>query len=251
MLSRTLAALLLLGGLILPAPTAPAATVPTSVFVVAHQDDELLSMGSGIRQHAEIGRVVVVVATDGAATQARHDIAARLGREVEPWEIVVHRDAEFRWTCRALGADECLAAPDGLRIPDGQATPESADALFSWVAETWPGARVKTHSWLSPHGDHAALGEALHRAYHAGTLEDARFYIAPYELTSFGGREGFPLPTGRTVRPVGDDEQGAYRLWAPDKAPDRYWAVPMSRVERLFDAHRADPVSYHHAPLED
>ena len=119
MLTRTLTALLLLGGLILPAPPAPAASVPTSVFVVAHQDDEILSMGSGIRQHTEIGRVVVIVATDGAATAARHKVADRLDREVTPEEIVVHRDVEFRWTCRALGADECLAAPEGLRIPDG------------------------------------------------------------------------------------------------------------------------------------
>ena len=178
---------------------------------------------------------------------------ATLGREVTPAEIVVHRDAEFRWTCRALGAHECLVAPDGLRIPDGQTTPESADALMEWVAATWPGARVKTHTWLGWHVDHVQLGEALHRAYHSGVIEDARFYVAPGSEMQrlYGSRADFPLPTGRTVRPVGDTEQGAYRLWAPDKAPDRYWAIPMSRVERLFDAHRADPVSYHHAPLED
>ena len=57
------------------------ATSNVVVFVAAHQDDELLSMGSSIVSHVQAGyRVYVIPATDGQATGARFKVAERLGR---------------------------------------------------------------------------------------------------------------------------------------------------------------------------
>ncbi|WP_122262241.1 PIG-L deacetylase family protein [Ornithinimicrobium cerasi] len=231
---------------LLAVPTS-ASTQPTNVFVVAHQDDELLTFGSAIRQHAETGRVVVVLVTDGSATAARSKIEDRLGRPVTPAEITTHRDTEFTWTCRALGADECVMAPQ--RAVDGTLTPEAADEVMTWVAATWPGARVKSHTWLGWHNDHVNLGHALARAHEAGTITDARFYISPSELRWAGGESALPVPLGRVRRDVAG-AQGAYRLWAPHVGANRYWSVGYTSTRASFHAHAQDTVSYHHAPLE-
>lgn len=248
LLHLTLAAVLALGGFFPPA----ASTSAVAVFVVAHQDDELLTFGASVRSHAEAGvRTVVVVATDGSATRARGTIADRLGRDVTPAEMTIHRDAEFAWTCRALGADECVTPPAGVRIVDGQSTPESTREVLGWVLQRWPGARVKTHSPLAYQLDHRLLGETAAQMHREGQITDLRHYLARYEITAARER-GETVPSyGTTRRQVGDTEQDAYRLWAPDKGFNRYWSVGYISAGPSFRAHRADPVSHYHAPLED
>lgn len=225
-------------------PMQAQAANPTNIFVVAHQDDELLMMGADIARHAaQPGKVIVVLATDGGASAARHKLAAKLGYTPTVADFVTHRDFEFTWTCRALGADVCeIYQP---RIPDGKMTFEAAKGLFNSYAKKYPGARFKTHSWLDWHTDHRYLGEALDSLRAHGVINDARFYIRhDYGI----GKAPFPLPPhGKPIAPVGDTEQNAYRLWAPNKAHNRYWGIGYLSTASLFNAHRANPRSFVHA----
>ena len=79
-----------------PAPAAstpgPSSTLPTwatghvALFFAAHQDDELLQMGSQVRADVEAGHQVVVVnCSDGSASVARAGrVAQRLGYVPRP-----------------------------------------------------------------------------------------------------------------------------------------------------------------------
>ena len=91
-----LAALGALLGALLPAP---AVEPPVSVFVVAHQDDELISFGSGIRQHHNAGhQVVVVLATSITATAPGGRRAIdRAGSRAWRWTRTTRRATARAW----------------------------------------------------------------------------------------------------------------------------------------------------------
>lgn len=226
-------------------PPAPPPAAPTSVFVVAHQDDELVGMGATLRKHTNgADHVVVVVATDGSATGAVRKIGAKLGVDwttISKAELTAHRDAEFMASCAALGADECLVAPAGLRMPDRGLTDAGADAIMAWAMATWPGAKIKTHSYLIGHTDHQALGRALKRGYDAGAITDARFHISHRERNNLGTAAPNLM---RHTEPVGDTEQDSYRRWAPPG----WWSVGYLSAGDIFDWHRADPTNWVHGP---
>lgn len=243
-LARVLLALAVIFGV--SAPAAVAATDTPAVFVVAHQDDEALTFASGIVQHIEAGqRVIVVLATDGGAAQVPH-VDAYLGRDATPREITVHRDFEFGWTVRNMGA-EWVIPP--VRGKDGALGDAGADAVMAWVQATYgTDARIKTHSMYDTHRDHAALGRSLQRLHDAqGT--DARFYISPHKVEQIGGMSAIPTRLYEARRPMKDNHWAAYELWAPEKAWNRYWAVPSGAVKSLIRAHKADPLTYSHRPL--
>jgi len=228
------------------ATEAEAADGPVNIFVVAHQDDEILMMGPDIRRHADgPGTTIVVLATDGGASNARFKLEAKLGYLPTREDFVTHRDFEFEWTCRALGADICEIYPNRSR--DGELTPEAAGELFKHYAAKYPGARFKTHSWYDWHADHRTLGLALDGLRSAGIITDARFYIRT-DYGRMGVNTPFPLPPhGKPTAAVGDDEQNAYRLWAPNKAHNRYWAIGYLSTPNLFNQQRKDPRCYVHA----
>ena len=226
-------------------PTATAYDTP-AVFVVAHQDDEALTFASGIVQHVDAGqRVIVVVATDGGAAHVPH-VDKYLGRDATPEEITAHRDFEFGWTVNNMGA-EWVIPP--VRGRDGQLGDDGADRVMQWVLNTYGAdARVKTHSMYDTHDDHAALGRSLQRLHDTqGT--DARFYIPPHKVAQIGGASAIPARLYEARRPMKDNHWAAYELWAPDKAYNRYWAVPSGAVKSLIRKHKADPLTYSHRPL--
>lgn len=243
-LAWTLLSAVLLGTGAHAAPL-PGAAEPQgpAVFVVAHQDDELLSMGSSIRQHAEAGRhVVVVLVTDGSGTVARKRLSERLGCEVPVDTLVASRDREWRLASYRLGADERRIYPN--RVVDATLTPAQADEVFDWVMTRWPGASVKSHSYLTPGNvDHRTLGEALLRAHDDGSIPDARFYLSGSEVRKMTAAGTMPKVL-KVRRPVGDSEQRSYRYWEPGK----WLSVGYTSVPTSFDRHRADPISYYHRP---
>ncbi len=76
----------------------------TLVFVHAHPDDEaLLTAGTMARASAEGQRVVLVVATDGAAGLASSDMSAGEGG------LAARRQAELEESCRALGVHRLVS----------------------------------------------------------------------------------------------------------------------------------------------
>lgn len=223
----------------------------TAVFIAAHQDDELLTFGSGIVQHVEAGqRVVVVLATDGGAAHVPH--VDKYLMDTRGWpssneEVTVHRDFEFGWTVTNLGAEYDIPS---VRGADGALGDVGAHRVLDYVRRTYGAdARIKTHSPFDSHPDHAALGRALQDAYDSDTSMDVRFYIAPHKVAQARARGEIlpPLSPARRTHP--SNAWAAYELWAPTKAYNRYWATPSGAVKSLIDAHKRDPLTYSHKPL--
>ena len=255
MTRRTLLAGLASAPLLSCTPVAAvAAPLPAAVFVAAHQDDELLSMGSAIAAAVDQGRqTVVICATDGSATAARKTLSTKLGRRVTREQITAYRDAEFTWTVRTGLRATPVLPPPGIRMVDGGSTLAGAEALLRWVAQMWPGAAISTHSPWDTHLDHRPLAVAAVDLQ--AELGPVRHFVPPYvlrDLRTNGLAVDMPrLSTVRRARAAA--AQGAYRLWAPP-APgstrtDRYFAIGYTSTPRSLDAHRVDPTSHFHAPI--
>lgn len=248
---RTILSALIAAPLLGVAAPSPASTAATVVFVAAHQDDELLFMGSSIVSHVQSGHnVIVVPSTDGRASRARSTLSKRLGREVTEDEFVTYRDAEMRWTVRTGLRARFEVPPPGIRQRDGESTLGGTRAVLEWVLETWPGARIKTHTPWDTHLDHRSLGVVATDMHYEGLIPDLRLYTPGHIY-----RQNLPdLPAhGRVRRWEAVNAQAAYKLWSPPKpgtTRDRYYQIGWTSVARLFREHAADPISRFHAPVE-
>lgn len=242
----------------MPTTTTPAHARPPGwdrvIYIAAHQDDETLSMGSGIVEHlssATVSEVIVICATDGSATRARHTLSDRLGREVTREQITYYRDAEMRWAVQTgLGA-RFVIPPPGVRMVDGQATLAGTRALLDWALSQWPGARVKTHSPWEDHNDHRVLGVAATDMHFEGLIPDLRLYLSQTVYRKNYKPDTPRLSTVRRTAAV--DAQGAYCLWAPPKPgssrDDRYFQVGYTSAGPSFRHHASDPASRRHVPV--
>ncbi|WP_374929465.1 PIG-L deacetylase family protein [Kytococcus sedentarius] len=227
-----------------PAPALPTwGTSRVALFFAAHQDDELLQMGSQVRADVEAGHQVVVVnCSDGSASGARTGrLARQLGFVPSVEDFVTARDHEFLESTARLGVplQGRVISPD--RYADGTGTPEAALRIVAdWTAR-FPTALVRAHSFVDAHRDHRAIGEAVDGLVAAGTLgreNDVRFFFSRVYLGTM------PTPALQlTSRPVGDVEQTPFR--DHDPAHGR-WGVGYLSTWNYFDSHRADPVSYWH-----
>ena len=229
----------------LAAPAAGGSGPATVVYVAAHQDDETLSMGSSIAEHVDAGHdVLVVAATDGSATgSGRRSVEKRLG-PVTDAQLVTARDVEFLHAVTTLGATPVLPPP-GVRVRDGHLDDDAATRMLTWVLASWPGARVKTHSPLAPHSDHAALGRATTCLYRQGAIGDLRLYLSAGERARVVG--GPRLSRVRHPRVV--DAAAEYLLWQPSAGR---WSVGGWSARALLSALSRDPSCYRYAPtLED
>lgn len=236
-----------------PAPAAstpgPSSTPPTwgtgqvALFFAAHQDDELLQMGSQIRADVEAGHHVMVVnCSDGSASGARAGrVAQRLGYVPTVEDFVRVRDHEFLESCARLGVpiQGRVISPD--RYADGTGTRELAARIVDQWVTRFPTALVRCHSFLDAHRDHRSIGEAVDNLVTTRRLNvanDVRFFFSRRYL---GVLDTPPLQQVR--RPVGDVEQTPFR--AAEVAHGR-WGVGYLSTWGYFDSHRADPVSYWH-----
>lgn len=236
-----------------PAPVAstpgPSSTLPTwgtghvALFFAAHQDDELLQMGSQVRADVEAGHQVVVVnCSDGSASVARAGrVAQRLGYVPTVEDFVRVRDHEFLESCARLGVpiQGRVISPD--RYTDGTGTRELAARIVNQWVTRFPTALVRCHSFMDAHRDHRSIGEAvddLVSTHQLNLANDVRFFFSRRYL---GVLDTPPLQQVR--RPVGDVEQTPFR--AAEVAHGR-WGVGYLSTWGYFDSHRADPVSYYH-----
>lgn len=226
-----------------PVPQSTWSTSRVGLFFSAHQDDELLQMGSQVRADVEAGHHVVLVnCADGSASGARTGrLAQKLGYVPSVEDMVRQRDGEFLESAGRLGvpAQGRIISPD--RWTDRTGTPAAALRVIApWLAQ-FPDALVRTHSFVDAHPDHRSLGEAVNSLVLDGTLSterDVRFFFSRVY------RDTMPTPLLSTItRPVGDVEHTPYR--DHDPAHGR-WGVGYLSTRAYFDSHRADPVSYWH-----
>lgn len=216
----------------------------TTIFLVPHQDDELLTFGVAILSHLWSNHDVhLVLMTDGRASRARQAINNKLGNEIQLQQFVDARNNEFIRSAQILGVDK-----DNLHFvnyKDGEITPTDVKKTISEFQEKYPNAAFKSISYLDKNNSHAAIGEGLQQMYDEGVVKDARFYLTFYQF----GID--PLPeTGFDefqphFQPLIEASADVYCRWQPEF---EWYAVGKHSVPRLIEEVKENPVSRWHLP---
>lgn len=210
------------------------------VVYVPHPDDETIFMGASLHRLTRERRVILVPLTQGAASNARGKLAGQLGREVGVQEFVQARRSEMLAAVKHLGI-----RPESLRwqdLPDGAVQATDVLTLIMEMEERHPGAEHRTMSYLDPHRDHRAAGEALRTAYRQGIVTHATFHL-PVSLVpnGWGQRVRLSAPDLEAKRAALDE----YRRWKP--AEGRL-AVGQISVPTLIETQHTEPVERTHRP---
>lgn len=152
------------------------------VFYVPHQDDDLLTMGVGIRNHIKGGHNVhVVMLTDGAASGVR----TKMGMTKEAFTKA--RNKEFELAMKALGVNSNNL--EYRMFQDGKLTINQVKSVISEYETLYPNAKHKSYSYTDSHVDHKNSGLALKQMVTSGDVTDARFYV----------RRGTAVPSGKRL----------------------------------------------------
>lgn len=231
------------------------------IVFAPHQDDEVLSMGTFIRQSVDNGcRVHVALCTDGSRSWVRTELADGLtcsfhegshAYSLSEEEFVSSRDDEFFESCRALGVSPLDVCIDSGRSRDGQLDVDAAKAIISKYLAQYPNAVVCTMSPVvgpSQHADHRALGNAALELYREGSIADLRLFVEPYNVRDFqrcnpglGLEETASSGDASALLAACD----AYSMWNP---PANRYAIGYHSVGGDFDAFSGSGyVSYWHA----
>jgi LmbE family N-acetylglucosaminyl deacetylase len=221
-----------------------------AVFLVPHQDDEILTMGAYIRQHVEAGReVVVVMVTDGSASGARAKLKAEKGYDLSESAFSKARDREFIDCMQRLGVPSHNLYFENLQ--DGTLTLAKAKSVWRKYIANFPAASYKTMSWIDEHKDHYLLGRALDELNNNSEVPngDARFCRSFLYSTA-------PTPGGsnqtadaNAIRLAAD----AYGVWSPNSlshagypgSGPRYGIGHLS-VPSMFTTLDNNPVTFVH-----
>lgn len=265
-LSMTAAAALTgaVGVISAPAP-AHAATTPSScpyVFVTPHNDDELLTMGAGIRQHVNAhggAKVCVVMMTTGVTSGVQDamknpsynpdgkaynltDAQFTTARDRESWNAILHMGVPAAniylngYTTANTGVARIVDVNNGSAAQD--------TAVSNWMGATinYFGARhYKTMTDKSTDtGDHRAMGRALRARVNDSRVLSARFYSEPYQTSSVART---PVPYSATDKTQLQKANNSFRIWSPATG---FYKIGYRSVTALFEAHYSNPISYFH-----
>ena len=246
--------------------TAHAATTPSScqyVFLVPHQDDELLTMGAGIRQHVNAqggAKVCVAMMTTGVTSGVQDamknpaynpdgkaynltDSQFTTARDRESWNALLHMGVPAAniylngYTTANTGVSRIVDVNNGSAAQDA--------AVSNWMGATinYFGARhYKTMTDKSTDtGDHRAMGRALRARVNDSRVLSARFYSEPYRTSSVAL---MPVPYSAADKVQLQKANNSFRVWNPTSG---YYRIGYRSVTSLFDTHYSNPISYQHS----
>lgn len=179
-------------------PTAPSLCQTPVVYLVPHQDDEVLSMSASIRRMVtRYGRscVHLVLVTNGQSSGARTTLARGfqpVGHDrvehvtLDPAQFAASRDAEFRGSAAQLGVpagNVHFGLPGAPRlIDDGTIGPATARRVVAAaIARFGTRAGYATMSDSDPQHDHRALGVALREVGTQRRVASMTFFYPPYQ----------------------------------------------------------------------
>jgi len=213
-------------------------TLGAAVFFIPHQDDETLTMAADIRAHFVDGRqVVIVLVTNGSASQARNTMCTNKSVCLTVPEFIVARNAEQFAAIQHLAPGAQIFYEN---LQDGALTQSQATTTITKYVSLFPNGSYRTMSWLDEHPDHIALGQALRTMNNAGLIpdSDSRFeqFRAYWDIMPIDGL--FVAPDAAVAAAY--DE---YYYWNP--AIGRY-AIGSQSVPTFFDAARLDSRSKCH-----
>lgn len=226
------------------ATPASGTTLPPAVFIVPHQDDELLSMGSAIQAHIAAGRDVwVVVVGDGTKSGVRAQLCPRYDfcPEMTEPDFGHSRDLENQDSLLALGVK-----PDHIlreHKPENSLAYYAGPVIDGLIARFGPNASYATMSWLDIHPDHRALGNVLNNRYGNGKISSPRFYqFQRYWDNVPTPRYGYYKPTN----PAGISS--ATEAYYYENPSESRFGIGSKSVPDDFDALKLNPASKWHLP---
>ena len=263
-LGAALTAVALASGGILQATPAQAASVNPAcqfIFLVPHQDDELLTMGAGIREHVRVhggAAVCVVFMTTGTHSGVQDamknpaynpdgkaynltDAQFTAARDKESWNALV-------W----MGVPKGNIYMNGFGSPNtgvprifDQNDGSNQAQVDSWMTATMGYFRTPRHyktmsDKTTDTGDHHAMGTALRKKVGDSRVLSARWYAEPYRAASV---TTYNVPVPPADLPLMQKANNSFRVWSPASG---YYRVGYRSVTNLFDAHAKSPSSFTH-----
>lgn len=209
---------------------------PPVIWYAPHPDDETIFMGGSISLQRR-RRNIVVVMTRGGASKAWDKINRYVAHPLDAEGFQRARQRELAAAAAALG----VAAGDLLAfdLPDGGVDVDAARRIIRTMAARHPGAQHRTMSYLDPHPDHRACGEALRAAFRAGEVADCVFHLPAFVSSEMGQPVRFDAAAVERKRAALRE----YEVWNPSR--HRY-ALGAHSVGQLIRKHYNDPVERVH-----
>lgn len=207
-----------------PTPEQAGSTIGSAsgpvVYLVPHQDDELISMVGGITTEVATGeKPHVLLVTDGGWSNLPKEMCERKIACPDKDEFIQSRMQEMVGSLSAMGVPESqFHKLNVVEEPPGYPDRVIA-AVEQVIKEFGPGVRLRTMSWLDAHPAHLALGYAVDAAARAGRIGQAYFFQSPlYQVGSSLAKSPVATPKGiridvprKTVRTAVE----AYRRFMP------------------------------------
>ncbi|MFX0539304.1 GNAT family N-acetyltransferase [Ornithinimicrobium sp. Y1847] len=213
--------------------------LPPVIYYVPHPDDEAIYMGASIWSERN-RRTIVVALTSGGSSTVLPWINERLGQQVTTKDLKRSRVADLRRSVAHLGVE-----PQDIHVmdlPDGKLTAKRVRTVVDEMATRYPRASHRTMSYLDPHSDHAAAGEAVRQAHADGTITDCLFHV-PVDLVD--DDLGHPVSLSTAACDAKRAALAEYRVWDPYS--ERY-AIGLLSVPDLIAGQAIEPRERVHGP---
>lgn len=212
---------------------------PPVIWYIPHPDDETIFMGGSIAARPDRRHLLVLLA-DGGASKALRKVNARLRTPLTREAFMAARVREFRAAASVLGVRRRDITHG--RLEDGAVQTADVLSLITAMASAYPDAEHRTMSYLDPHRDHAAAGEALRKAHREGVVTDCAFHLPVPNVSSRAGKKVELSAAAKSRKRAALD---AYQVWDPRQG--RY-GIGWLSVSSLITAQRSKPSEYTHGP---
>lgn len=155
----------------------------TTVFIVAHPDDEIIGAGATLLPHAP--RCTIVHVTDGAPRDlADAHAAGFVTREA----YAIARRAEAQRALALARSSACEIVELGIEDQRAVYDVVAVASRLATLLRVTPAPLVVTHPYEGGHPDHDATAFAVHAA--RDILRDEGMFVPLLELTSYYNRDG-------------------------------------------------------------
>ncbi|WP_131106290.1 PIG-L family deacetylase [Ornithinimicrobium sufpigmenti] len=189
-------------------------------------------------------RTIVVSLTSGGSSAVLPWVNERLGQQVSKEDLERSRIGDLRRAVQHLGVRPLDVHV--MDLPDGGLSPELVGEVVEEMSRRYPRASHRTMTWLDPHPDHAAAGEAVRRAHRAGVIEDSLFHV-PVDVLEES--VGSPVQLSTAACDAKRAALAEYRVWDPFAG--RY-AIGLLSVPDLIAKQAVEPHERVHGPdLDD
>lgn len=204
---------------------------PTAIYVIPHQDDELLTCGAGIMEDVASGMgVMVVIMTRGEASGTRRggSLTNWLGYTPTEAEFSAARDREFRRCVKKLKA-EPVVFDWSERMGDGVATHEGIKDLLK--KRFTSGASLRATAPSDYHNDHRECGVAIQELADEGWGRDPRMMLSSERYVSHA-------PPGVEIKTMGGKDWITRDIAEPyikQDYPSGHWGIGYRSVSSSFN----------------